>query len=150
MIKQTNKALNAKIQSYGCCFLAHLVMVNRHWETTEVEKLYAEAVTAGIMDVNCTLKRPNDLLKLAAMHKKSAQFKQMGGRLFHPDEAWGITRSHIAVEYVIVKWRTAGENFHFSLHTPKGELYDPFDPEEASYSLHKMVRISEQYYGKIG
>ncbi len=149
MIKQNDRALNAKIQTYGCCFLSHLAVVNRAWTAIEVETVYALACAQGIIDANCTVKKPNDLLKMASLHKKSDIYRQLGGRLFTSKDAWGLTRGHTSVEFVIVKWRTASEHFHFSLHSPKGELYDPFDPLEATYSLHKMERVSEQYYGKM-
>ena len=151
MIKQTDKRLNAKIQVFGCWVMAHARMISAEWTPAEVEALYEAALKAGFIDENCTGLKVQEFLALAAQIKKVTPIRQRGG-LDHEQKdpnkkAWGANMGSLGIKFVVVKWSTQSKHFHFTLHTPKGEIYDPFDPTDANYTLHKMQRVSEQYYG---
>ena len=147
MIKQTDKRLNAKINSFGCWFLSHLAMISMNWTAKEVEDVYQLCLKAGAIDANCTGLKPNEVLAIAAQYKKESPTKQLGGLVYQPADSWGVKVPDAKVKFIVVKWTTQNEHFHFTLHVKKGEIYDPFDPVDATYSLHKMQRVSEQYYG---
>jgi Protein of unknown function, DUF261 len=146
MIKQTNPALRKEIRLYGCNFLSHLYLLRQDWSEDEVEEIYQKAIKAGIMNGNCFLSKPQELLKLIG-----TSLRQIGGQnLTGKKDSWGVVLPSSRIKFAIVRWtQKNSKHQHFTVFCVNegGELYDPYCPDEATYSLEKCTKLSEQYYG---
>jgi hypothetical protein len=111
--------------------------------------LYNLAVQNGFINPNCFVGKPNELINI--VHPKAFSYIQVGGKNLDTQETWGVARTDKRVDFIINKWATQSiSNFHFTLSTHMGEIYDPFDPSISTYPLHKKRVVSEQYYAKKG
>ena len=63
MIYQTNKALRREIRLWGCNFMSHIYMVEPNADINRIEYLYQKALRKGMIDVNCTMRKPQEFLK---------------------------------------------------------------------------------------
>ncbi|NIZ41423.1 DUF261 family protein (plasmid) [Entomospira entomophila] len=144
MIKQNDPTLRSEIQSFGCNFLAHLAMHREDWQAYEIEDIYQRAVARGIIDSNCKVQQPQDLLALIG-----SDLRQIGGvNLLAPHDRWGVKESDARVQFRIARWsQRHSRHQHFTLYNQKGELYDPFDARMASYSLEREQLMGYQFYG---
>jgi hypothetical protein len=146
MIKQTDPTLPKAIQHFGCNFMSHLYLVRQDWSTDEVLALYEKAVKAKAITANCSVDKPQELLKLM-----ETPIRQIGGiELANPKNNWGVLPPNPRVKKAIVKWtQKNSKHWHFTVWCVRdnGELYDPYCPDQATYSLEKCTKISEQYYG---
>ncbi|NIZ41551.1 DUF261 family protein (plasmid) [Entomospira entomophila] len=143
MIKQNDSRLNAKIRAYGCNFLAHLAIARSDWLAEEVERVYQLALQEGMIDANCTVRKPQDLLALVG-----TPLRQLGGIVIENGESWGAKENDSKIRYRIARWRQRNsQHQHFTLWNHNGEIYDPYDADSASYKLEKLQLIGLQFYG---
>lgn len=147
MIKQNDTRLRKEIQAYGCNLLAHLAMVRMDWLPEEVELIYQQALKRGIIDANCTLAKPQELLALAG-----AKLRQIGSTVLRPDgtvaERWEASEDDERVMYSVVMYSQRGSRHkHFTLHNRNGEIYDPYDARHANYRLRKQTAQRVMTYG---
>ncbi|NIZ47630.1 DUF261 family protein (plasmid) [Entomospira nematocerorum] len=144
MIKQNDPNLRTEIQSFGCNFLAHLAMHREDWQAYEVEDIYQRALARDIIDGNCRVQKPQDLLALLG-----SQLRQIGGvTLLTTPTYWGVAENDARVQFRIARWRQRHtKHQHFTLYNRLGQIYDPFDARIASYSLEPEQLMGYQFYG---
>lgn len=147
MIKQNDSRLRKEIQLYGCNLLAHLAMVRQNWLPEEIELIYQQALARDIIDENCTLKKPQELLQLAG-----SPLRQIGSTVLRADgkvaERWEASEDDPRVKWSIVMYSQRGNHHkHFTLHNRFGEVYDPYDPHLATYALRKQTAERVMTYG---
>lgn len=142
MIKQNDPNLRKEIQAYGCNFLAHLAIARTNYSAAQVESLYQQALAANIIDANCTVKQPQELLALAG-----SNLRQIGG-LHLGGESWGLSEDNSRVRFRVARWKQRNSRHqHFTLFNTMGEIYDPYDATLATYKLEKEQLLGYQLYG---
>ncbi|NIZ47817.1 DUF261 family protein (plasmid) [Entomospira nematocerorum] len=143
MIKQNDSRLHAKIQAYGCNFLAHLAIARHDWLAEEVDHVYHLALQQGIIDANCTVRQPQELLALVG-----TPLRQLGGVVIANGECWGAKENDAKIRYRIARWKQRdSQHQHFTLWNRNGEYYDPYDADQANYKLEKLQLLGLQFYG---
>ena len=143
-IKQTDKNLPKKINDFGCNFMSHLYVAKQSYTITEIIDIYNKAVKDGCIDENCTVKDPNRLLQLLG-----SNLRQIGGISLSDNGVWGEKETSSKIVFKIARWsqRNSRHN-HFTLYNLKGEIYDPYDAYDATYSLEKLALLGYQFYGR--
>jgi Protein of unknown function, DUF261 len=145
MIHQTDSGLPRAIQLYGCNFMCHLYLVRQNWSVQEVINIYQLAVEAGAITANCSVQKPQKLLQLVGSGLRQIGGQELKGKKNH----WGVLPPAHLVRFAIAKWsQKNSQHWHFCVVTPEHiELYDPYNPLQASYPLAKSALQSVQYYG---
>lgn len=145
MIKQNDPRLRHEIQAYGCNFLAHLAMVRQNWLPEEVELIYKQAIKQKIINENCKVNLPQELLAMIG-----ATVRQIGGIDRTTGKSWGVSADSPRVKFRMARWSQKGKSLeHFTLvDAHDNEVYDPYDASiAATYSLVTEKIIGVQYYG---
>ena len=144
MIYQTDKALRREIRLWGCNFMSHIYMVEPNADVDRIEYLYQKALRKGVIDANCTMRKPQEFLQ----DVMGSEIWQRGG---HDSQGatWGVDKSDPRIKYVMVRWSQYGsQNQHFTIFAPdfETELYDPHCAEEIGYEIKKDKIIGYAYY----
>jgi len=145
-IKQTDKRLPELFHKYGCRFMCLLTIpqlkTGRTLSVDEIQEIFGtcseDKNIVSDKDMTCG----KDEHKIIALSFSLLDVPMLGRQVGYIDKKtnkhipWGaIDRGY---EYILAHFVTGGIDGHWVvLDKDEEEIYDPFDPKQASYSINK-------------